>query len=62
MIACSYCERQSTVQMQYDYCYHCGCFLCKKCTKDYAKIDPKAFSLSILREDLLPEIKTLGEL
>lgn len=28
---CNYCDRSSTVQVQYDYCYQCGCYLCKEC-------------------------------
>jgi hypothetical protein len=25
---CHYCDRVTTVQQLYDYCYQCGCFLC----------------------------------
>ena len=45
--SCNYCDRMTTVQVPYDYCYHCGCFLCKKCTSEYGKADSKTFFLSI---------------
>ena len=59
---CNYCDSSSTVQAPYDYCYHCGCYLCKSCGKDYQKVNTKQFWLSIMREDVLPELKSMSDL
>jgi hypothetical protein len=59
---CNFCDRSSTVQVQYDYCYQCGCYLCKECTEDYKKKDKKELWISVQREELLPEVKNIAEL
>ena len=46
---CNYCDRKSTVQYEYDYCYQCGCYLCRDCRKDYEKLNLKNVLTSIER-------------
>jgi hypothetical protein len=39
--SCNFCDRVTDSSVKYDYCFHCNCFLCRDCLKDYAKYDTK---------------------
>lgn len=59
---CNFCARSSTVQQVYDYCYQCGCYLCKDCSDDYEKVNTNQFWLSIQKDELMPVVKTYKDL
>jgi hypothetical protein len=47
---CHFCDKKINIQERYDYCYQCGCHLCKECIAD-GKFE--VTQISIQREDLL---------
>lgn len=54
---CNYCDRMTSSDIRYDYCFHCGCFLCRECSEDYKKANLKTAWLSVQRDELAIAIK-----
>jgi hypothetical protein len=46
---CNYCDKATTVQQLYDYCYQCGCFLCADCRGDYQHVKRESLEVTIQR-------------
>lgn len=62
MASCNYCDRVSDTSVKYDYCFHCNCWLCKECLKEYATYDHKKHWLCVQREDVATKIKDQNQL
>jgi hypothetical protein len=47
---CNFCDRETNSDVRYDYCFQCNCFLCRQCTEDYKKFNPKTSLVSVQRD------------
>ena len=54
--SCNFCDRVTSTDIMYDYCFHCSCFLCRECTEEYKKYNPKESWLSVQREEVAVKI------
>lgn len=52
----------TTTSVKYDYCFHCNCFLCRQCLKEYASHEPKKNWLCVQREEVAVNIKDQNQL
>jgi len=59
---CNFCDRMTDTSVRYDYCFYCNCYLCKECTADYKKFNPKTSCLSLQRDELAISITDENQL
>ena len=62
VLSCNFCASVVSMDERYDYCFHCSCFLCKQCEKDYSKINQRDFWLSVDREEVTTVISDFNQL
>ena len=60
--SCNFCDRVTNTGIKYDYCFHCNCYLCRDCLKEYASYDTKKNWVCVQREDVAAKIKDQNQL
>jgi late competence protein required for DNA uptake (superfamily II DNA/RNA helicase) len=54
--SCNFCDRITNTNIKYDYCFHCNCYLCRDCLKEYEKYEAKKNWLCVQRDDVSVKI------
>jgi hypothetical protein len=60
--SCNYCDKMTTTDTMYDYCFHCNCYLCRDCLGSYKNYKIKDNWLSVQREEVATKLNDLNQL